>query len=338
MAITTFKLSPKGPFSLAVSANVLKAFPPLTHQPKAITIADETVVRLGFILDGDHRSVAVSLREDDAGQIHGTVVGTKRVDAVAAQVARIFGLDHDATAYADIKKRDPKIAPLMNAFAGLRHVSFTSPYECACWAVISQRIQKTQAARIVAELVRAHGEKLRLPISKNEIQEIGVFPSPDRLLDVRSVPSLQAVKVERLHAIAKATIDGELDAKTILAKGDIEGPKSLLALPGIGPFWASGIYLRACGVVDAFPEEPLSIAALGHLHGLGDHPSPAAITKLTDRYKPFRMWICFLLRVAAGRGMLGEMPAIPRKSASPRLGLHAASPKSRAHRGAGIRA
>jgi 3-methyladenine DNA glycosylase/8-oxoguanine DNA glycosylase len=78
----------------------------------------------------------------------------------------------------------------------------------------------------------------------------------------------------------------------------------LLELRGIGPFWSQGIYLRGCGIVDAFPDEPLAIAALGHLHGLGDRPPRAELDRLTDFYRPFRMWTCFLLRVAAGRGLI----------------------------------
>jgi hypothetical protein len=73
---------------------------------------------------------------------------------------------------------------------------------------------------------------------------------------------------------------------------------------GIGPFWSQGIYLRGCGIVDVFPDEPLSVAALGHLHGLGDRPAPRVLAELTEQYRPYRMWVCFLLRVAAGGGLI----------------------------------
>lgn len=336
----TFTLEPLGPFSLARASDVMARFPPYAHQPTSVTLPNgELVVRLGFLLDGELRSVAVTLRaRPDTRTIRGEVIGTPRVDVAKKQVERIFGLDVDATEYPAIAKRDPKIAPLMKRFEGLRPVSFTSPYECACWAVISQRITKTQAARIVAELVRAHGEKLRVATlgepGFTDDREIGVFPRPDRLLDVRSVPSLPATKLQRLHRIAEAALDGKLDAVAIRDRGPIEGPKSLLELPGIGPFWASGIYLRASGVVDVFADEPLSIAALGQLHGLGDQPSMSDVARLTERYAPFRMWICFLLRVASSRGA----PVTTRRSPSRRPGLHAASPRSRALREVGSQA
>ena len=63
------------------------------------------------------------------------------------------------------------------------------------------------------------------------------------------------------------------------------------------------------------PSEPLP-RALGQLHGLGDRPDAADVRRLTDAYAPYRMWVCFLLRVAAGRniipGLVGREMAIRR--------------------------
>ena len=116
--------------------------------------------------------------------------------------------------------------------------------------------------------------------------------------------------------MAEAALDGVLDVAHLRALGDEAGPESVRSIRGIGPFWSSGIYLRGCGIADVFPNEPLSIAALGHLHGLGDRPDQAMVKQLTDAYAPYRMWVCFLLRVAAGRdlipGLAGREMAIRR--------------------------
>src|SRR5437660_1579490 len=89
-------------------------------------------------------------------------------------------------------------------------------------------------------------------------------------------------------------VDGRLDAERVRALGPEAGPASVLGIRGIGPFWAQGIYLRGCGIVDAFPDEPLAIAALGHLHGHGDQPAPDVLRRLTERLRPYRMWADFL--------------------------------------------
>jgi DNA-3-methyladenine glycosylase II len=188
----------------------------------------------------------------------------------------------------------------MRALPGLRPVNFTSPYETAAWAVISQRISMRQAAAIKARLLEAHGHALRVAG-----HDVTSFPTPERLLRVASVPGLAAEKVERLHGVARAALAGLLDADRLIELGPVAGPESVRVIPGIGPFWSSGIYLRGCGIVDEFPDsEPISVAALGRLHGLGDQPSAEQIQELTDKFRPFRMWVCFLLRVAAGRGLI----------------------------------
>ena len=324
----TFELTPKGPVSLSSAADVVAHFPPMRHQPRS-----SPALTLGFILDGEHSSIAVSLREE-GGRLHGVTSRTAKLDVVVKQVERILALDHDATEYPAVALRDPKLAPIMAAFPGLRPVSFMSPYECACWAIISQRITTTQAARVVAELVRAHGERVAL-----EGEPIGVFPRPDRPLDVRAIDGLPTVKVDRLHGIANAALEGKRDAERLRALGNERALQALRFLPGIGPFWASGIYLRACGIVDVFPEEPIAIAALGHLHGLGDRPTAAKLQELTNMYRPFRMWIAFLLRVAASRGLIdgvsgreGTLREATRRSSGRRPGPHAARPTSRSRR------
>jgi DNA-3-methyladenine glycosylase II len=297
-----FSIVPQGPFSLERAREVVLRFPPLRHQPKT----GPRRLRLGFILDQTHESVVVELEERaKSGELRGTFAGTTRKDLVVAQIARILSLDHDATAYPDLAYRDPKLRTVLHAFPGLRPVCFTSPYECACWAILSQRITTTQAARIVSELVRAHGEVVRLGE-----EAVSVFPRPDRLLDVSSIPGVPTPKLDRLHGIANAALAGDLDAEMLRTLGDLEGPLFLRSLPGIGPFWSMGIYLRACGIADVFPDEPLSLAALGELHGLGSEPPRSAVERIVARYRPFRMWIAFLLRVAAARGVVASPPQL----------------------------
>lgn len=174
--------------------------------------------------------------------------------------------------------------PIASLVPGLRPVCFSSPYEAACWAIVSQRISKEQAARVFADLAARHGH----------------FPTPAELLRVQHVRGLAANEIARLHAVAGAALRRVLDAERLRALGDVEGPESLRALPGIGPFWSSGIYLRACGIRDVFPNEPRSVEALAKMVGLGRAPCAADVQRAAEAFRPFRMWACFSLRVAAG--------------------------------------
>lgn len=299
----TFSIEARGPFSWAQAVDVLARFGPTSRhapQPGAVGASPDPAapIRLAFPLDGDFSPVAVALRFDE-GRLHGEVAGTDRIDAVAAQVGRIFSLDVDGSGYPEVARRDRALAPIMAALPGLRPVCFTSPYETAAWAILSARISMAQAARVQDRLIADHGDRLTVGGA-----DVWSFPTPERLLAVSDLPGAAPEKLVRLHGVARAALDGVLDASRLRALGDVEGPASLLAIRGIGPFWSSGIYLRGCGIADVFPEEPLSIAALGALHGLGDRPDAAVVERLTSAYAPFRMWVCFLLRLAAGRNII----------------------------------
>jgi DNA-3-methyladenine glycosylase II len=321
----SFVVTPKGPFSWSLAGDVLRSFAPVLRHGRT---SDREVVRMAFPLDGDHAPVAVALRWTGT-ELRGEIAGASPPDeeAVARQVARIFSLDHDASGYPEIGRRNPEIGRLMTAFPGLRPVCFTSPYECAAWAVISQRIAKTQASRILDTLVTDHGHALEIAG-----QTVRAFPEPARLRRLRALPGLSAPKIARLRAVAGAALDGRLDPERLRQLGDERAPEILRTIPGIGPFWASGIYLRACGIADAFPEEPLWVAALGAIHGLGDRPDPEIVRRITEAYRPFRMWTCFLLRIAAARG---EIPGITERAGAIRSaargpGVRRALPRERA--------
>ncbi len=81
----------------------------------------------------------------------------------------------------------------------------------------------------------------------------------------------------------------ELEPQTALAE--------LRALAGIGPFSAELILLRGAAHPDVFPRHErrlhLAMAAAYQL----DEPSLAALAAIAERWRPYRTWIAFLLRV-----------------------------------------
>jgi DNA-3-methyladenine glycosylase II len=295
--IPEVRISPLGPFSWDLAVSFASGLPGLRHQ----AARTENGLALSFLADKTFAPAAVRLELRD-GEVSGEIIASEderpNPAAVTRQVARILSLDHDATTYPAVGQRDPAIANLMETLPGLRPINFSSPYECATWAVLSQRINTAQAASIKKRLIVAHGTTFDIGGV-----EVGCIPTPEKMLAIRSFPSLPAVKLERLHGVAKAALDGLLDADHLLSLGD-KAPDAVRVIPGIGPFWSQAIYMRTCGVTDVWPEEPLSNAALGALHGLSDEPSAADIQRLTEPYRPWRTWAAVLVRFAAGRGYI----------------------------------
>ena len=74
--------------------------------------------------------------------------GEARSEVVRDQVKRILSLDTDGNGFPQVGVRDPVVGKLQEGYPGLRPVLFYSPYEAAAWAIIGNRIQIVQAAKI----------------------------------------------------------------------------------------------------------------------------------------------------------------------------------------------
>jgi DNA-3-methyladenine glycosylase II len=253
------------------------------------------VMRMAFALDGTFTPVAVAVRQAVAdGPVEVEVIGSSDPERAVAQTARVLSLDHDAAGYPQAGERDPIVGRLMALLPGLRPPLFHSPYEAAAWSVLSARRPARQMAVVRDRLAAEHGRVFEVAG-----RQLAAFPGPDALLAVESVPGLPEVKVERLHAVARAAVDGLLDVNRLRALGPDEAHAQVQTLPGIGPFYASLIVLRAIGFADVpVTDEPLALDLMGRLYGLGRPATAADVERLTHPWRPWRTWTTVLLRAA----------------------------------------
>jgi DNA-3-methyladenine glycosylase II len=296
LAVSDFVLEPRGPFTLSSAARFIAGWPPAAGSGAAG--GDEAVVRLAFLVEDFSGHAGVVLRqEEEHGPVAGTIVETSAADLerIRAQAARVVSLDHDGTGYGELGERDAVIGALQRSSGWLRPVLFHSPYEAACWAVISARIRQTQAAGIRDELSAAHGARVTV-----DGEEIASFPAPEALLALEGIEGLAEEKLRRLHGIAGAALEGRLDRTRLLAMDRDDALAALRELRGIGPFWAEGILLRAVGTTDE-----LTLAErLGRGKAAAAYDAPevvdddAAYLALAERWRPFRTWVSVLLRSA----------------------------------------
>jgi len=278
--MTTFVIKPRGPFSLREAA--LFGFGPRTEK------RFDGVMRLAFCADRTFEQVAVELTQSPDGAVHACVAGHADV---RDQVARILSLDHDGEAFLEVGRRDPVIGRLQAAAPGLRPVLFHSPYEAAAWAVLSGRRGRTQAINVRNWLARTHGR---------ELAGQWAFPTPTDLLKVTGIPSFPAQRLDWLHKVAEAALDGWLDAATLRARDPDEAMADLRRLPGIGPFYAALVQVRATGATDILPvDEPRSLAAAGELYG---QPfTQRDLEARAEQWRPFRTWATVLIRAVTPR-------------------------------------
>jgi DNA-3-methyladenine glycosylase II len=288
-------LEPRGPYSLAASARFLRRFGPAPGAG-AETDGDEHF-HLAFLLDGSYEPVAACLREEPSGvavELIGDVNAHVDADAAGDQVRRILSLDVDATGYDEIGERDGVIGELQARYRGLRPVLWTSPYEAAAWAVISQRVQMAQASKIRERMARELGESVEV-----HGQPLHVFPAPARLIELDAFPGLFGRKPEWLRGVAEATLDGRLDAQALRGMPPEEALGELKRIPGIGDFAAQLVLLRGAGTVDVLPPaERRLVAGVAAAYALPGPPSADELRAISDAWRPFRTWVAVLLRSA----------------------------------------
>ena len=288
MPTERFIFTPRGSFSLAQSIRFLEGFTPLS--PAGGGNAGDCL-RLAFAVEGDWRPVAISARQDDRGRVRVTATGEADPRRVRCAIERMLSLDVDGAPLEAAVAGDSVALGLVGELDGLRPVCFASPYEAAAWAVISQRIQMRQAARIRLRMCEEMGPEVGLGG-----ETLAAFPTPEQLLRAPSIPGLPAFKVERLRAIARAALDGGLDAATLRAAGPDAALTRLRQLPGIGPFGAELVLVRGAGEPDHFARSERRLhAAMAAAYGV-DPADVDALEEIARGWSPFRGWIGFLLR------------------------------------------
>jgi DNA-3-methyladenine glycosylase II len=287
----SFDIEPLGPFSLEEAGTF--------GFGQRMDERFDGVMRLAFCLDGYRSQVGLELRQDAGGTVACRATGDDGLDveAVRRQVARILSLDHDGEAFLAVGERDPVIRRLQAAAPGLRPPLFHSPYEAAAWAVLSARRPARQMAEVRRRLSEEHGRVFELAG-----QTVAAFPLPSRLLDVDAVPGLNDEKVARLHAVARAALDGQLDVERIRSLGPEAAAQDLRSIPGIGPFYSALIVVRASGFADVLPVgEPKALELTAALYDLPAPPSAAEFEAMAQAWRPFRTWAVVLIRAAGPR-------------------------------------
>lgn len=291
--MSTFSIVPQGAFSLRESVEFGFG---QRHAERY-----DGAMRLAFVTDDLRTQVGVEVTQDDQG-VHGRVTGTDDIEAVRGQVARILSLDHDGRAFDGLREKDPVLARLLDAAPGLRPPLFHSPYEAALWSVLSARRSAGQMAEVRDRMAERYGATFTLAG-----QQRFAVPTPRQLLEIVDLPAVPAEKLGRMHGVARAAIEGQLDVDRLVGLGAEAATGDLQSIKGIGPFYASLVVIRAVGFMDVLPRDEPTLRQL--VTDLYDLPHPCSAEELEDissAWTPFRTWASVLVRAAAGRLVAGE--------------------------------
>lgn len=261
-----------GPWSLATTKQFWEGFTPggLASQTQAEGI------RTAFLCDTDWQRVdAVITQEGASARI--VVDGQGDLDAATEQVRRLLSIDIDGRGWPDVAARDVVIADAQRRLPGFRPCGFFSPYEAAVWSLLSQRLQRRQAAAIKTRLTQQLGDD-------------GAFPSPATLLGASL--NLPGRKAEYLHAVAEAALDGRLSGSYLRSLQPTTAFAQVQSILGMGPFSAELVVIRGANFPDVLPRNEGRLSdEVTKLYG-----ADRSIDEVAEVWKPFRSWASVHLR------------------------------------------
>jgi AraC family transcriptional regulator of adaptative response / DNA-3-methyladenine glycosylase II len=174
---------------------------------------------------------------------------------ISERIRTLFDLRADPLVITNHLKQDEQMADLVQYYPGLRVPGAWDGFEIAVRAILGQQVSIKAANTLAGRLVKMYGE----PLQTAGDDELGyLFPRPERLTEAAlSDIGLMPRRAEAIRALARAVRDGELVFDT--AVGLEDAIERLTALPGLGPWTAHYIAMRALSDPDAFPAGDLGL-------------------------------------------------------------------------------
>jgi AraC family transcriptional regulator of adaptative response / DNA-3-methyladenine glycosylase II len=178
--------------------------------------------------------------------------------------------------------KDPRLKRSVGRHPGLRVPGAFDGFETALRAILGQQITVKAATTVGGRLAEAFGEKIATPFP--ELRRL--TPRPERLAktQVGEIAKLGIIsaRAKSVLALARACTAGSLPLD--VGANPETTFQQLLALPGIGPWTAHYIAMRALRWPDAFPKEDIAVR-----HNLGGVSAKQA-EAMAQAWRPWRSY------------------------------------------------
>ena len=214
---------------------------------------------------------------------------------VIARLRSLFDLDARPEVIAAHLSLDPALAPIVAKRPGLRLPGSFDEFELLVRTVLGQQISVKGATTLAGRLAAAFGDGVPTPVPGLD----RAFPTAARLAEA-TTDELKALgivtaRANAIRTVAVAVRDG------VLKLGPSPDPEAVIAgmveLPGIGPWTAHYVAMRALAWPDGFPHGDLVIKRM-----LGN-AKPRDLLARAEAWRPWRGYATMHLWFASFDGL-----------------------------------
>lgn len=213
---------------------------------------------------------------------------------VDSWLTAFLSLQDDLGPLYDAAEGDDVFQAVVEDLYGLHHVRFPTPFECACWAALSQQTPMNLAKTQKRSLVKVAGQEVERDGMTHRL-----FPTPEMIL-ARQPEIETALNNDRKSKTVLGV--AELFADTDLQRlPDEELVEQLESVWGFGEWSSEFVFLRGFGRLSRVPTSERRLrSVVAELYDLGvGKASKDDLHRIGDRYGAMRGYWAHYLRVWA---------------------------------------
>jgi AraC family transcriptional regulator of adaptative response / DNA-3-methyladenine glycosylase II len=200
-----------------------------------------------------------------------------------ARLRRLFDLDANPGSIDGHLRKQRDLGGHVRRTAGLRLPGALSGFEVALRAVLGQQVTVEAATTLYDRFVTTFGARLETPVPGLDAVAPDAADVANATLQQVIDRGLTTKRAEAVRALARAVADGVVRLEPPV--DDFGAVRAALQeLPGIGPWTAEYVAMRALGDPDAFP-----VSDLGLLRALA-FDRPAALLARAEAWRPWRAY------------------------------------------------
>lgn len=203
-------------------------------------------------------------------------------DVAVERIRWLLDAGCDPTAVDSALGKDRVLGPLVAANPGLRVPGSVDGFEVGVRTILGQQVTVSSGITLTARVVASYGEPVAAGHGLTHL-----FPTPEAVaaIDVETL-AMPRARARALTTFAAAVAAGEVVLDRSHSRDEVR--VNLLALPGVGPWTADYLAMRALDEPDAFLPTDVGVRRAATLLGL-------PLSEVLDASEGWRPWRSYAL-------------------------------------------